>query len=108
MELPYGFTIDEVKEIVNKWNVIYDDLENNRIDLRKYDDKGCSNFDEYYEDDEYIDRYIQDGTTEFCISSEKFENKETWLSETIVVAKDLNNPIHLFIEDFEEMIKGYE
>lgn len=107
MELPYGFTIEEVKGIVNDWNKIYDDVENNRIDLRRYDDNGNANFDDYWEDDEYIDRYKNVGNAEFCISSEKFENKETWLSEDIGVGKDGWND-RFFIAELENMIEGYE
>lgn len=107
MELPYGFTIEEVKEIVNDWNRIYDGVENNRIDLRRYDDNGNANFDDYWEDEEYIDRYMNVGNAEFCISSEKFDNKETWLSEDIVISKD-DGGERFFIDELREMIKGCE
>lgn len=107
MELPYGITVEEIKEIVNDWNRIYDDVENNRIDLRQYDDNGTANFDDYWEDDEYIDRYKNVGNAEFCISSEKFENKETWLSEDIVIGKE-DWIERFFIDELEKMIKGCE
>ena len=107
MELPYGITVEEIKEIVNDWNRIYNDVENNRIDLRRYDDNGNANFDDYWEDDEYIDRYMNIGNAEFCISSEKLENKETWLSEDIVIGKE-DWIERFFIDELEKMIEGCE
>lgn len=107
MELPYGLTLDEVKEIVDMYDNLYNDVEQGREPKPQYDEIGCPNYDDWYEDDEYIDRYLQIGDAEYCISTEKYDEDKRadkhWLSERVIISTD-GKPEHWFISELYKLV----
>lgn len=107
MELPYGLTLDEVKEIVDMYDKLYDDIEQGREPQSEFDKDGCMNYDEWEEDDEYIDRYLQIGDAEYCISTEKYDEGKRvdnhYLSETVIISTD-KQPEHWFISELRKLV----
>ena len=101
MELPYGFTKEEIKEIVDEWDEFYLQITSNCYPFNEIE------FDEVYEDDEYIDRYIWVGDAEFCISTKKWnEGKRAnihYLSENIYLNKNGNSE-PFFIEELRQLV----
>ena len=72
-------TKELAQEIVNEWNDIYEDVMRGAVWV-----KDPSEYEQIFEDDCYIDRYLWRGDAEFCITTDIPENV-TYLSETVMV-----------------------
>ena len=97
MELPYGFNKEEIEEVINQWNKINDEVGFGTFPLFTFD------YEQMYEDDEYIDRYFWQGNVEFCITTDKAENAH-YLSESLYLNKDGNSEPFL-IGELKEMVE---
>lgn len=101
IELPYGKTKEYVKSVIEAW-------ENYNTEINNGKEYSCkpSDYDDYWEDDEYIDRYIYDseiGDCCFCISTEKCSGT-TWLSETITIYYEDGGCDEFYIEELRKML----
>lgn len=102
MELPYGFNKGEIEEIINQWDKLYNEVESGTFPIETYD------YDQVYEDEEYIDRYVWMGNAEFCISTVKYDEDKRvdihYLSESLYLNKDgFSEPF--LIGELKEMVK---
>lgn len=80
-ELPQGFSKLDIEFVIRGWNTLYEQVMGGNISLKP------ENFDEVYEDDDYIDRYMVEDIAEFCITTDKSENT-TYLSHDIILGID--------------------
>lgn len=64
-EIPFGYTADEIKSVLNDWERIYDEVENG---IYPY-------YDEVYDDGEYRDCYFFVEGAEFVVTSHKDDEK---------------------------------
>lgn len=80
-ELPQGFSKLDIEFVIRDWNILYERVMGGNISL------DSENFDEVFEDDGYIDRYIWEGNAEFCITTDKSENT-TYLSHDMILQMD--------------------
>lgn len=101
IELPYGKTKEYVKSVVEAWDEYHLQLENGK----KY---SCnpSDYDDFSEDEEYIDRYFYDveiGDCCFCVSTEKCSGT-TWLSEEIAIHYEDGAYDYFYINELRNML----
>lgn len=97
MELPKGYTKEEIKSVIESWNEIYDKVNNGTFPMDR------ESFDQVFEDDEYIDRYFWAGDAEFCITTYK-ETDETYLSESLYLSLEDDTESFL-IEQLKKIVK---
>lgn len=103
IELPYGKTEGYIKSMIEAWDHFDKQVKQND---QEFISCNPEDFDEYYEDDEYIDRYFYDdelGDCVFCVSTEKATGKN-WLSEKVSIAFENGEVEYYWINELREMI----
>lgn len=117
MELPQGFTIDEIREIVEQHNKLDTEVHSgfHRSICRE-------DWDDLYNglpSDPYIDRYIQIGDAEYCITTSYIDGDPehdeldadgglTYLSEYVKLNNGFDMPEDYSIHDLIKLVEAHE
>lgn len=93
-EIPFGYTADEIREILNEWRRIYDEVENGIY----------PEYEEVFYDGGYTDRYFFIGTTE-CVVTSYISDKKPHLADVLNLEDREEGGYYDFSSrDLEEML----